>query len=98
MRVQFYNVVNHGKGNSLLGAWKLGANSNLPPGVLAAASGTGVVLTDSDATTVDDDYYYNVRVKDPAGQHHDADPELILKKRAPSGSARGTSREIAPDA
>ena len=97
-RLQFYNVNNHQKGGTLLGAWKRNANSNVPTGVLAAASGTGVVLTDSDTTNADEDYYYNVRVKDAAGQHWDADPELVLKKRAQTGAARSTPRDIAPDA
>ena len=84
-KIEFWNDVSGLKGDILKGTWYRNSSdgtSNQPAdiGIGNDSAGTGVIITD-DNTSVDagEYYYYKVFTSD----NRSADPELVLKKRAP---------------
>ena len=100
-RVEFYAVVNGQKSGPILGKWVQGMSppSTLPAGIAVAASGSGVVLTNTDDGLSDDDYYFSVTAEDSNSNSYPADPELVLKKKTKPPTAQARRRPpLAPEA
>jgi len=92
-KIEFWDVAaGGGKGNSRLATWP----TAVPAGVMVAQSRAGVIIYDSDDSTVNQDYYYNVTANDRStGIDYTADPELVIRKKVRTG---GQSTNAAPDA
>ena len=96
--IEFWDVANGGgKGRNLKGTYTRNGNSQLPTGVLVAASGTGAVITDSDEGSTDENYYYDVKITDSSRRQWDADPQLVIRKKTGGQDSTPPAPEATPD-
>lgn len=97
--LNFYNVVNGGKGNTREGNWSLTGTSSLPDGLSIVGNADGsVTITDTD-TVADKDYYYNCNAlaEGTTTPLYAADPVLVVRKKIGT-TARRVRRDTSPDA
>ena len=71
---------NHGKGTTI-GTWNRSAPATQPSADIdITISGQGVLVTDTNTGTADDDFYFSATCTD-GGTPYSTDPELIVKKK-----------------